>query len=501
MRTYALLLSLSFLCSAFLTPRIGALARRFNWLDRPGARKVHTAPTPRLGGVAIYISMAIAILPLFLIHSAVTSELKKQLPLLEALAAAATVIFLLGIADDIFNLSPYLKLLVEIGCSLWVFYHGIHIGVISSPLGSALTLGRWSLPLTLLWLVGITNAFNLVDGIDGLAGGIAVFGMMTLAIISVLNHSIAPLAVLAALAGATAGFLLFNFHPATIFLGDSGSLFLGFSLASLSLIWGEKSSMTAAILGPILIFGLPVADTGLAIARRFLSGVPIFTSDSEHIHHRLLRLGMTPRKVVLILYVACFAFSLVTLVLVQAQAGAAVFIVTAVLAMVWIGLSRLGYHELGEINLTFRRGLLEQKNIIRQRVQLRKAAEVIDKAGDLHELWNSIQEVARIFDFDYAELILTPTLRTALVNDNGSNRDTSLLTAYWKSGSAANTNVRREKFWRVEVPYKCASGDIGRVVLGRDLDKEELHLRMDPFVRLLSSSVSSCIARLQGKAI
>ncbi len=499
MRTYALLLTLSFLCSVYLTPRIAALAHRFNWLDRPDARKVHTVPTPRLGGVAIFVSIIVALLPLFVIHSKVTQEFKKQLPQLEALAVAATVIFLLGLIDDTVGLSPYIKLLVEVGCSLWVFFHGVHIGIISGPLGKVWNLGHWSLPLTLLWLVGITNALNLVDGIDGLAGGIAIFAIMTLSIISLLTRSIAPLPVFAAMAGATAGFLLFNFHPASIFMGDSGSLLLGFTLASFTLIWGDKSSLTAAMLGPILIFGLPVVDTGLAIARRFLSGAPIFGSDRDHIHHRLLRLGLTPRRAVLMLYGACFIFSIATLLLVQVQIGAAIFILGMLFAGVWLILSRLGYHELGEINLTFRRGLLEQKDIIRQRVQLRKAADVIEKASDLQELWKSIQEVARTFDFDYAEFILTPALRAALGNGARPNATHSGLTSYWKNGDEDSHGTPRERFWKVELPYKCASGDIGCVVLGRALDKNELHLRMDPFVRLLSTSVSASIARLQSK--
>jgi UDP-GlcNAc:undecaprenyl-phosphate/decaprenyl-phosphate GlcNAc-1-phosphate transferase len=499
MRTYALLLTLSFFVSVLITPRVRVLAHRFGWLDRPNSRKVHAVPTPRLGGVAIIVSFAIALLPLFFLHNLITEGLRQQWPQLENIGIALGAIFLLGVVDDLIGVPPYIKLLVETGCGLWVFLHGISIGPVTNPLGQSWMAGFLSLPMTLLWLVGITNAFNLVDGIDGLAAGVGLFGIFTLALISILAGNIALIALLAALAGATTGFLLFNFHPASIFLGDSGSLTLGFTLASLSVLWGEKSSLAVAVVGPIMIFGLPVLDTGLAITRRFFSGAPIFDSDSDHIHHRLLRLGLSPRRAVLILYAACFVFSAATLLLVHAQAGAAVFILVAIFAGAWLMLSRLGYHEIGEINITLRRGLLEQRGIIRQRVQLRRATETIGKAHDLSELWNSIQEVARIFDFDYAELDLPPEVRASKSLQQVSGNSGHSLTAYWKDGSEAASAAQPENYWKVELPYRCNCGSMGRVVFARALDKEELHLRLDPFVRLMSASISSSLARLQGK--
>ncbi len=499
MRTYALLLTLSFLSAVLVTPRVRKLAHRFGWLDRPNPRKVHTVPTPRLGGVAIIISFAIALPPLFIIHNQITDGLRRQWPQLESIAAALGVIFILGVIDDIVGVPPYIRLLVEAGCGLWIFFHGVSIGRIANPVGHLWLVGIWSLPLTVIWLVGITNAFNLVDGIDGLAAGVALFAIFALALVSVLVGNLALIALLAALAGATAGFLLFNFQPATIFLGDSGSLVLGFALASLSVLWGQKSSLAVAVVGPILIFGFPILDTGLAITRRFFSGAPVMASDREHIHHQLLRLGLSPRRVVLILYTACFVCSVITLLLVHAQAGAALFILVAAFAGAWLVISGLGYHEIGEINLTLRRGLLEQRGIIRQRVQLRKATEVIENANDLSELWNSIQEVARLFDFDYAELVLTeelqagnPPRKTSLDADSG-------WATYWQNRSGNRSGVQPEKYWKVELPYHCNSGGVGRVVLARALDKEELHLRMDPFVRLLSSSITRGVARLQAK--
>lgn len=500
MRTYALLLTVSFFASVFLTPRVARLAHRLGWLDQPNARKVHAVPTPRLGGVAIMISFGLALLPLFFIDSAVTQKLRQQLPQLESIAAALGIIFLLGILDDIVGVPPTIRLLVEVGCSIWVFFHGIAIGSVTNPVGNFWATGIWSLPLTVLWLVGITNACNLVDGIDGLAAGVALFAIFTLALMSALAGNIALIALLAALAGATAGFLLFNFHPASIFLGDSGSLSLGFTLASLSVLWGEKGSVAIAVVGPILLLGLPILDMGLAIARRYFSGVPIFTSDRDHIHHRLLRLGLSTRRVVLILYGVCFVFSAMTLLLAHAQVGAALFILIAVLGVAWVMLSRLGYYEIGEINLTLRRGLLEQHNIIRQRVQLRKATEVIERAKDFEELWNSIREVARLFDFDYAELVLTAELRASMLDRTVLDDSRLGLTAYWKNGSETRAGKNPEKYWKVDLPYRCNSGGVGHVVFGRALDKEELHLRMDSFVKLLSTSIASSVARLQNNA-
>jgi UDP-GlcNAc:undecaprenyl-phosphate/decaprenyl-phosphate GlcNAc-1-phosphate transferase len=498
-KTYILLLGLSFFLSVFFTRLVRSVAHRYGWLDQPDDRKVHVVPTPRLGGVAIFLALFCSLLVIFPIHNAVTAQFKLQWYRLAPLPPAIIAIFLLGLADDIFGLKPYVKLAVEAGCALWIYYHGVHIGVVANPAGKPFDIGAWSLPVTVLWLVGISNAFNLVDGIDGLACGIALFATATLVIVSLFTGNNVITSVFIALAGATGGFLLFNFHPASIFLGDSGSLFLGFTLGALGIVWGQKSSLAVALVGPLLIFALPIADTGLAILRRFFSGKPLFTSDRDHIHHRLLHLGLSPRRVVLVLYVACFVFSAMTLLLVHTQFGMAVFILVPIFVGVWFLLSQLGYPEIGEINLTVRRGLLQQRDIISQRIQLRKITEAIGQAASFQELWAGILEIARIFEFDSAELILSPELRALFEPEPAREEMADHFGTYWGDGVQSAFQLHPEKFWQIEL---CAANSEGtsRLILRRALDKEELHLRMDPFVQQLCANVSKSIANFRSRA-
>ncbi len=512
MKTYALLLGLSFLLAVLLTPAVRAIAQRFGWLEQPDERRVHTLPTPPLGGVAIFISFVLALVPLFFIHNRITTQLRIEWPSLEALPPAIFVIFLLGLVDDLFNLSPYIKLAVEIGCASWVFFHGTFVGPVSNPTGKAFDIGMWSLPLTVLWLVGLTNAFNLVDGIDGLAAGIAVFAMATLVLVSLLTSSTLLIAFLAALGGATAGFLLYNFHPASIFLGDSGALFLGFTLGTLCLVWGQKSPLVVAVVGPILIFGLPIVDTALAVVRRFFGGAPIMVADREHIHHRLLSLGLSPRKVVLILYGACFVFGLATLFLVNAQRGVAFFLLAGILAAAWLVLSHLGYHEIAEINLTVRRGLLDQTSIIKQRVQFRKAAVSLSEASDLDDLWARLITVAQTFDFHHVELSLDtepaspapmeigaraslPGQASRSAEKQESTGRTPASRRYWSDGAETVFNAHPERFWKIELPLRTESGKPGYVAFSRALDKEELHFRIETFVEQLAVNIAKSLAK------
>jgi len=495
MKTYALLLALSFLLAASITPVVRAVAHHFGWLDQPDERRIHPVPTPRIGGVAIFVSFVLALLPLFLIHNRITTQLRVQWPSLEPLPLAILVIFILGLLDDFFGLSPYVKLVVEIGCSLWLFYHGVFVGPVSNPAGKAFDVGTWSLPLTVLWLVGLTNAFNLVDGIDGLAAGTAVFAMATLILVSLITGSTLLIAILAALGGATAGFLLYNFQPASIFLGDSGALFLGFTLGALSLVWGQKSPLAVAVLGPLLIFGLPIADTALAVVRRYFGGVPVFGSDRNHIHHRLLSLGLSPRKAVLILYGACLLFGLATLFLVNAERGAALLLLTGIALAAWLVLSRLGYHEINEINLTLQRGLLNQRSIIKQRVQFRKVAESLSEAKDLEELWARLVAVAQAFDFHSVELSLEGEHTWASAKELSSIFRAAATRHYWSDGAEAIPNGHPDQYWKIEVPLPSEPGKPAYVAFSRALDKEELHFRIETFVEQLATNIAKCLAK------
>ncbi len=494
MKTYAVLLGLSFCLSALITLLVRWAARRLGWLDRPGDRKVHRVPTPRLGGVSIFLAFFLSALVLLFVDNRITQLMRIEWPVLAVLPIPLSCIFVLGLVDDVWGLSPYVKLSVEIACAVWVFYHGIFIGLVTNPRGSAFEVGALSLPLTVLWLVGITNAFNLVDGIDGLAAGIALFGIITLVVISIMTNNFVMIAVLASLGGAVAGFLLYNFHPASIFLGDSGSLFLGFTLGVLSLIWGQKGSLAVAVVGPVLLFALPLADAGLAVVRRFFGGVPIFTSDSDHIHHRLMRMGLGPRKVVLVLYSASFIFGLATLLLVKVASGLAVFLLAGVAAVSWAVLTRLGYHELKEINVSVRAGLFDQRAIIGQRIKLRKAADMVGKADTRQELWDRLVAIAQALDFDHVELAdFFSESESPSTSDRSETSQTVM--RYWADGAQAVFVSNPGRFWKIEVPLGSECSSPARIIFARSLDKGELHVTLDSFVKQVTANVSKGLER------
>jgi UDP-GlcNAc:undecaprenyl-phosphate GlcNAc-1-phosphate transferase len=215
----------------------------------------------------------------------------------------------LGIYDDIQGAHAGKKLIVQTSAAVILFFFGFEIQRISNPFGSAIHLGWLSLPITIFWLVGLSNAFNLIDGIDGLASGVAFFATSTLLAVALFLGNILPSLFTAALAGATLGFLRYNFNPARIFMGDSGSLFLGFTIAAISIHGSEKAHAAVAILIPVVALGLPIMDTLLAIARRVYRGLPIPTADKEHIHHKLIQYGFSHRRATLILYSFCIVLS------------------------------------------------------------------------------------------------------------------------------------------------------------------------------------------------
>lgn len=286
-----------------LTPLVKKLAVRIGAIDVPNQRKVHTRTMPRLGGVAIYAAFTVGLLLIlpFVPEGALSAYDRN---LISALLVGGTVIVLLGALDDKYELSAKLKLLVQIGAAcIVVFGFDVKINLLNIPFGSAMQpLGEWlSIPLTILWIVGVTNAINLIDGLDGLAAGVSGIAVATIMVMGIIMGNEAVILLSAVLLGAIGGFLFFNFHPAKIFMGDSGSLFLGFALATLSML-GFKQITIVSFVTPLLIIGVPLSDTFFAIVRRWIHKKPIFAPDKGHLHHCLQQLGFSHRKTVIIIY-------------------------------------------------------------------------------------------------------------------------------------------------------------------------------------------------------
>lgn len=307
-------------------------------LDAPdGRRKSHEMPIPRLGGLPIFIALSLAILASLYLGR---MRLDEWGPLL----VCNLLMFLVGFLDDLKPLGARVKLMGQIGVSLILYSLGVSIDILSNPFGvGAIILGWWSLPLTLFWLVAIPNIINLIDGMDGLAGGFGLFLSLTLAFVGYVSFSPEVMLISIIMAGALSGFLFFNFPPAKIFLGDGGAYLIGFFVASVSLKSSNKGSVIAALLVIVIALGVPILDTAFAILRRSIRGVPIFSADAEHIHHRLILLGYSKGRALVAMYSVCVVLSLVGISILLTK-GIALPVAGAVLFLLAIGAARyLGY--------------------------------------------------------------------------------------------------------------------------------------------------------------
>jgi UDP-GlcNAc:undecaprenyl-phosphate GlcNAc-1-phosphate transferase len=284
----------------FFTPVARQLAFKLGILDIPkDDRKVHKEPIPYLGGAAIYASAIFTML--------IFSDLDKTAV---SIMVGGTVIFLIGLIDDIKDISPKLKLAGQIVAAMIAVYGGAKINYITNPIPgyNVIYLEHFATPISILWIVGITNTINLVDGLDGLASGVAAISastMMFMASISGFDYILLECAVIA---GSSLGFLPYNFNPAKIFMGDTGALFLGYMLAVISILGFLKTVTLAAIIIMVLVLGIPLFDTFFAIVRRIRNKKPIMEADRGHVHHRLLAKGFTQRQTVLILYIVSILF-------------------------------------------------------------------------------------------------------------------------------------------------------------------------------------------------
>lgn len=328
-----------------ITPGVILLAAKTGAMDAPDARKVHKKPIPRIGGIGIYAAFMVAMLSV-LSFVDVIAEVKTEII---GLMVGGSLIVLVGVIDDYKNLPAKVKLVGQIiAAAVLVIAFDVRIDFITDPFGDYIYTEWLAVPLTIFWIVGLTNTVNLIDGLDGLAAGVATIAAVTIMMVA-LQQSIMLVAVLtAALAGAAFGFLYYNFNPARIFMGDSGSMFLGFMLAGISVIGAVKSAATIALIVPILALGLPILDTTFAIVRRYRGGVPIFKPDKGHLHHRLLDLGFTQRQAVLLMYVISALLGLSAVALTEVSNQLAIIIVCVVVVVVLLGAKKIGIFHMND---------------------------------------------------------------------------------------------------------------------------------------------------------
>lgn len=299
---YGIGFAAALLIALLMTPLVKAFAFKVGAVDAPNHRKVHSRIMPRLGGLAIFI----AFIGAYFIVSPAIDSLKGDVVF--GLLVGGAIVVLVGALDDRFDLSPKLKLLGQVIAAGVVVYSGVVIDLVNVPFGDGtITLTWLAYPLTIFWIVGVTNAINLIDGLDGLSAGVSGIATCTILVLALMMGNTTVVLLCVVLLGSIAGFLVYNFHPAKIFMGDSGALFLGFSLATLSVL-GFKQATVVSLLVPIMILGVPLSDTFFAIMRRWVNHLPISVADKNHLHHCLLQMGFSHRTTVLIIYGIAFVF-------------------------------------------------------------------------------------------------------------------------------------------------------------------------------------------------
>ena len=303
--SYLLTLVIAIIISVGLIPLITRLAHARKWFDRGGSRKLHTGDTPRLGGIAIAAAFFISLISVIAGAYFFGRRLGPGLSFWVVLAVGAGF-HLIGLIDDFKDLKARLKFIIQFALAILVVFVGYRFSAIEVPFAPyRLELGIFGPPLTVIWIIGISNAINLIDGMDGLAGGIAFLGSAVWAVLFFRQGQYLPALVATAAAGATIGFIFYNFPPASIFMGDSGALFLGFLLAVIPLLGGSWQEAQTGLVPAITICLVPILDTIAAILRRWRQRVSFFTADKYHLHHKLLNLGFSTRQVLAIIYGLC----------------------------------------------------------------------------------------------------------------------------------------------------------------------------------------------------
>jgi len=331
-------------------PTILRMAHKFKWYDLPSNRKIHTGLIPRLGGPGMYLSFICAALLIPILVNLISDVSVRYNLGFISLFLGISLILAIGLIDDFRPLNALLKFFLQLLAAIIVTTGGFLIRSLTLPYLGRLGLGLFAYPVTVLWLVGISNAINLIDGVDGLAGGISAFAALSMGIIALIQGSAVTSVLCFALFGAILGFLVFNFPPAKIFMGDSGSLFLGFCLAVFPLVGGiSKVSAFGTLLVPVTLLTIPILDISTSVIRRLRNKVPIIHPDKEHIHHKLLDMGLNQRQILWVLYGFSLYLSIVAITSVVLPREVNVYLIL----VVWAG-SLLGYGLLYYVNTRHR---------------------------------------------------------------------------------------------------------------------------------------------------
>jgi UDP-GlcNAc:undecaprenyl-phosphate GlcNAc-1-phosphate transferase len=495
-RDYILIALSAFFISVILTPIIRSRCRQNNMLDFPAIpRKIHTIPVPRLGGIAIYGSFFLPLFAAFLTDGPVYDLFRQNVHVLVSLFCTSTLIFAIGVYDDIRGATVSQKLFVQFVAAGIIYFLGFKIQLLSIPFVGSINPGIWGFPLTILWIVGVTNAINFIDGVDGLACGVGFFSVSTMFILSLFLQRTLTACFAAALAGGLCGFALYNFAPASIFMGDSGSLFIGFIIATISLRGLQKSSTAVVLLIPMVALGVPITDTLFAIIRRIGNGRSPFVADKEHIHHRLLRLGLSSRQVALILYGVCSVLGIAALLMTAVNNEGLTLILVALSVIVIGGMKMLGYTaDMMQINHLAKERIQQRKRFLERQKSADEMMVEIQTSPDIPTLQKTLIRYFENMEFDVGKLLCTMN-RATLSKGEGSEVPEDL-NLTWYSPRHGERRIESDHLWTLTVPLIISNEKYGEFCLGKQVDSNTSLLESAMSAEHLKSAVEQALSRL-----
>jgi UDP-GlcNAc:undecaprenyl-phosphate/decaprenyl-phosphate GlcNAc-1-phosphate transferase len=484
---YLIIFALSLVASAVMARLVRDLANARGWATAPESKRhLHEKPVPRLGGIAILGSVVLVVTGAAIASKFLHLDYFSPASTFLGLLGPTLVIFALGLADDFRPLSPYVKFGVQILAACWLFATGCRVTTVHLLFGERQMGNVAALVLTVFWVLLITNAFNLLDGLDGLAGGSALFSSLVVFIVSLITGNTLAEVVTIALAGAIVGFLRYNFNPATIFLGDCGSLVIGFVLSAVSMASSEKSSTAVAVAIPVVSFGLPILDTCMAVFRRFLNGKSLFRPDDEHIHHKLLQRGLSHRQAVVVLYAVSAAFALISLPLLSPKSGMIAVVLSVVGLGVFFGLQHLGYREVDELRRVARR-TWEQKTIISNNLAIHRATDELAGAKNAQNILHILKTAFEGNDYDGFEISFSPALPAFY----GALPMTPPFQYEWR-----REKRNRSRGWEVRLDLFSPQGEVcGCFSVHRSYTRSALRSDIDCFTEEFANALSSALQR------
>lgn len=484
MGSYFLVFVVAAVTAALYMPLAGAVAHRIGAMD-----DTRDPSVPRVGGLAIALGCVTSLLLVSAVFQPTALTLLATSRSLVPVGAGAAAILVLGLVDDVRPLRAGIKFGVQVVVAAAVYWAGVRVELLSLPFGTANVGAVVGFAVTVLWLVGIANAFNLLDGADGVAAGSAFFAATAVFLMSVtLGHPAIGL-VMAGLAGAILGFLPFNFPPARAFLGDSGSLVAGFLLAGFAVEGSTKGPTLVAIAVPLVAFGVPVFDTTITLIRRLVRGRPLFEPDREHVHHRLARVGFSPRQVALLIYAASAAFAVGAMLFVNPGLRSYAVALLVIGAGVWIMARRLRFHELNELARLARRGAL-QPRAVAVNVELRRAAERLSRATSLDDLMEGLSILFHRSEFDGVLLLVTPS---------GERRGHAVKWQLEGETFVEGWPSRGHDEWEVVCPFE-GRGWKGELHLRRRLGRRSLLLDLNLLMELVQPTLEDAARRIEAPA-